>query len=235
MHRNHHPAGSALREDTPAKEATAEIAEKGHPLVDREVILIGASTGGPQTLQRMIPRLPRDFPVPIIIVQHMPATFTKSLAERLDKLSELKVYEACDGEPLQPGQVYIAPGGQHLYLKQRMGGVYLRIGDEGEDIIYKPSVNVTAESVAAVYRSDAVGIMLTGMGNDGLEGFKKMKAKQAYLMAQSRETCVIYGMPRAVIEAGIVDEILSPESMIHRLIKGNAVSRPLPGPHRTLI
>ncbi len=174
------------------------------------VLAVGVSTGGPQTLTEILKELPANFPVPILIVQHMPPFFTSQLAERLSKVSFLKVVEAKDGEEIKEGTVYIAPGDYHMKVFcENRNKKFIRITQEPPRNNCRPSVDVLFESVAEIYNGTALGLILTGMGKDGLEGSKLIKARGGGIIAQDRETSVVYGMPRAVIEAGLADEILS--------------------------
>jgi two-component system chemotaxis response regulator CheB len=172
------------------------------PQVD--LVVIGTSTGGPPALQQIIPRLPAPFPGTILIVQHMPVGFTRSLAERLDQRSLLPVREAEDGEPLVPGLVLIAPAGRHMKVRRR-GHQAPRVwlDDEPLAALHRPSVDVLMTSVARVYGSRALGIVLTGMGTDGVEGLRAIRAGGGRTLAESEESCVIYGMPKAALEAGV--------------------------------
>ena len=180
------------------------IGKRNHPV---NIISIGSSTGGPPALQSVITKLPRNLPVGIVIAQHMPAMFTKSLADRLDKLSMISVKEGEDGEYVEPGMVYIAPGGRQMITKKIGMKTRITITDKPEDSIYKPSVNVLVNSVVEIYGKSMLAVMLTGMGSDGLTAFKVVKEKGGKIIAQNEETCVVYGMPRAVVEARIADHI----------------------------
>jgi two-component system chemotaxis response regulator CheB len=185
------------------------------------IVSIGTSTGGPKALQEIIPKLPKDFPVPIVIAQHMPPNFTKPFAERLDQLSQLSVKEAEEGETIKPGIVYIAPGRGHMRLKRRGIETLVNISDDKEEFIYRPSVDALMLSVADCFPGRSLGVILTGMGNDGAKGCKKIKENGGRIFAQNEESCVVYGMPRAVIEAGIADKVVSLEEMAGEII--NAV------------
>jgi len=185
------------------------------------IVSIGTSTGGPKALQEIIPKLPKDFPVPIVIAQHMPPNFTKPFAERLDQLSHLSVKEAEEGETIKPGIVYIAPGRGHMRLKRRGIETLVNISDDKEEFIYRPSVDALMLSVADCFPGRSLGVILTGMGNDGAKGCKKIKENGGRIFAQNEESCVVYGMPRAVIEAGIADKVVSLEEMAGEII--NAV------------
>ena len=170
-----------------------------------EVVVIGTSTGGPPALQAIIPRLPETFPAALIVVQHMPAGFTKSLAERLDARSALRVREAEDGDEIVPGQVFVAPAGRHLKVKKRGSVVRVALDEEPRSSLHRPSADVVMASVAKVYGEHALGILLTGMGSDGVEGLRAIQRAGGQTLAESPETCVIYGMPKAAVEAGVVD------------------------------
>jgi two-component system chemotaxis response regulator CheB len=186
------------------------------------VVAIGMSTGGPRAIQEIIPRLPKDFPVPIVMAQHMPPNFTKPFAERLNQLSQVTVKEAEEGEPLRPGVVLIAPGRGHMKVSRPRGiETVVNISENKEDFIYRPSVDYLMQSIAELFPGRALGVILTGMGNDGAKGLAAMKQTGCRIFAQNEETCVVYGMPRAVVEAGIADKVLSIEEMAGEII--NAV------------
>ncbi len=178
-----------------------------------KLVSIGTSTGGPPALQTVLTILPKNFPVGIVIVQHMPPMFTKSLAERLDGLSKIRVKEAEDGERIEPGIAYIAPGGRHMSVRKVATYGVCMLSDKPQDLLHKPSVDVLMASVAEFCGQSSLGVIMTGMGHDGLDGMRAMKAKGADIIAQNEESCIVYGMPRAVIEAGIAD-VVSPVDMI---------------------
>lgn len=183
---------------TPPRLTTASVRTK-----EIDAVVIGSSTGGPPVLEKIVTALVSVPAKPIIIAQHMPSLFTKSLASRLDGIGPAKVKLAEDGEQVVGGPVYIAEGGSHLRVRQTRGRVVLAVSDEPADALYKPSVNELFDSAASVYGRKALGVMLTGMGDDGVVGAKQMHGVGAQLVAQSAESCVVYGMPRAVVEAGI--------------------------------
>lgn len=170
-------------------------------------VLVGSSTGGPSALEHVIPRLPSDFPAPIFVVQHMPPNFTKQLADRLNEISEIEVKEAEDNERVEKGVAYIAPGGKHMKLRKIFDIVRIKVVD-GEPVNnVKPSVDVTADSIAQIYGGNAVGVMLTGMGEDGARGMKKIHDLGGKIIACSEDTCIVFGMPKAVIELGVADSV----------------------------
>lgn len=173
-----------------------------------EVVVIGTSTGGPPALQSIVPRLPPELAAAVLVVQHMPVGFTRSLAERLAARSPMPVREAEDGELLRPGQVLIAPAGLHMKVRRRGEGVRVVLDEEPRSALHRPSVDVLMTSVAHVYGARALGVVLTGMGSDGVEGLRAIRQAGGRTLAESEESCVIYGMPKAAVEAGVVDQSL---------------------------
>jgi len=170
-----------------------------------EVVVIAASTGGPTALQVVVSALPAGLPAAVLIVQHIPRGFTKSLAERLDARSAIPVREARDGDVVAPGAVLVAPAGIHSRLVRRAGSVVVSLEEEPRDALHRPSADVLMTSAAEVYGQGVVGVVLTGMGSDGTEGLRAIRAAGGRTLAESEETCVIYGMPKAAIEAGVVE------------------------------
>jgi two-component system chemotaxis response regulator CheB len=183
-----------------------------------QVVAIGTSTGGPPALQAIIPRLPSDLAAAVLVVQHMPVGFTRSLAERLDQRSALPVREAEDGESVVPGSVLIAPAGRHLKVKKRGGQVRVYLDDEPRSALHKPSVDVLMASVARAYGNHAMGVVLTGMGSDGVEGLRAIREVGGRTLAESEESCVIYGMPKAAAEAGVVDRVVALPRMADEIL-----------------
>jgi two-component system chemotaxis response regulator CheB len=171
-----------------------------------EVVVVGTSTGGPPALQAIIPRLPAALAAPLLIVQHMPPGFTRSLAERLDQRSRLRVREAEDGEPLRPGVALIAPAGRHMKVRRREGQARIWLDEEPRGALHRPSVDILMTSVAKAFGARALGVLLTGMGSDGVDGLRAIRAAGGRTLAESEETAVIYGMPKAAVEAGVVDQ-----------------------------
>ena len=184
-----------------------------------EVLAIGVSTGGPKALAALLPTLPASFPIPIVIVQHMPPVFTKSLAERLDKDSALSIREAQQGDKLTAGQALLAPGGYHMVL-QRMGSdVYVRLNQDPPEEGCRPAVDVLFRSVNKIYGDKTLAVILTGMGKDGLAGSKKIVASGGTLLAQDEATSVVWGMPGAVARANLASQILPPSALGPEIIK----------------
>lgn len=171
------------------------------------VVAIGSSTGGPPALQEVFSKFPEDFPCGVLVVQHMPPLFTKSLAERLNGMSKLQVREARAGDLVKPGEALVAPGDKHMVLKRCANNSEVVLTDDPSDSLHKPSVGVMMSSVADIYGSGTLGVILTGMGNDGLEGIRKIKERGGLAIAQNEETCVVYGMPKAIVDEGLADRI----------------------------
>lgn len=195
--------------------AAAKVAEaiplKRAPM--RDVVAIGVSTGGPPAIQKLLSRLPGNFPGCILIAQHMPQAFTGPFAKRLDAICQITVKEAEPGDRVQPGMAFVAPGGRHLLIDQKVSRIDLLVSDEPRDALYKPSANVLISSVARGVGKRGVGVILTGMGSDGLEGIRDLKQKSGYILAQDDASCVVYGMPKAIVDAGLADEVLDIDDM----------------------
>jgi two-component system chemotaxis response regulator CheB len=184
-----------------------------------DVLVIGVSTGGPNALAKFVPKLPANLGVPILLVQHMPAMFTKSLANHLNLKSKLEVLEASNDQILQKNKVYIAPGGKHMVIESDQNLIKTKIIDTPPVNSCKPSVDVLFDSVPNIYNGNVLSVIMTGMGADGMNGVKNLKETGCYSITQSEATCVVYGMPRAVVEAGISDEIIDLEEMADRVTK----------------
>ena len=185
----------------------------------RQLIVIGASTGGPLALQKVLESIPANFPAPIAIVQHMPLNFTNSFAKRLDSISQLTIVEGYEGLELKSGMAAIAPSGKHMLVKKRNGGIFCNLSDAPSVLSVKPAANLLFLSAADEFSGAVVGVILTGMGKDGTEGAIALQEKGAHIIAESQETCIIYGMPRAAIEAGIVHQILPLQDIAGAMIK----------------
>ncbi|WP_283818371.1 chemotaxis protein CheB, partial [Pseudomonas oryzihabitans] len=192
------PSGAAAGH-APAAPASPPPKRKHYRLV-----AIGTSTGGPVALQRVLTQLPANFPAPLVLIQHMPAAFTKAFAERLDKLCRISVKEAEDGDQLRPGLALLAPGGKQMMVDGR-GMVKILPGDER--LNYKPCVDVTFGSAAKAYADKVLAVVLTGMGADGREGARMLKQVGSQVWAQDEASCVIYGMPMAIAKANLADAI----------------------------
>ena len=202
--------------------AKPRIGTNTMPKIGYRAIALGISTGGPFSLQKFVPLLSKKINVPVFIVQHMPPKFTKSLAERLNSLSELEVKEAEDGENIRGGVVYIAPGGFHMGVRKNYSGqVQMMITAEPSNTLHRPSVDYMMSSVVKTYGKQTMGIIMTGMGRDGCEAVKELKELGGYCLAQDEDSCVVYGMPKAVVDAGYADVIAPLEKMSE--IVNNAV------------
>lgn len=180
------------------------------PLIHcKSVVAIGVSTGGPQTLLNMIPMIPGSIPAAILIVQHMPPTFTEIFAKRLDNVSQIKVKEGCDRDILEEGTAYVAPGDFHMFTEKGLNSRYIiKIRREPYDTLHRPSVDVMMESVANTFGRHIIGVLLTGMGHDGADGMKKIRAAGGRTIAEDESTAVIFGMPKAAINANCVEYVL---------------------------
>jgi len=179
------------------------------------IVCIGISTGGPKALAEVIPNIKPDIAASIVIAQHMPPVFTKSLAQRLDSISAVPVIEARHNQALQPGCVYICPGGMNIAVEKR--DVISLYPKEMFDYIYAPSVNLLMETAGNTYGPEALCVIMTGMGSDGLEGIQKAKKAGSYVIAQSASTCTVFGMPKAIIQHGLHDEIVDLDSIASRI------------------
>ncbi|SDX01222.1 two-component system, chemotaxis family, response regulator CheB [Pseudomonas syringae] len=181
-----------------------------------KLVAIGTSTGGPVALQRVLTQLPANFPAPLVLIQHMPAAFTKAFAERLDKLCKISVKEAEDGDVLRPGLALLAPGGKQMMVDGR-GTVKILPGDER--LNYKPCVDITFGSAAKSYGDKVLSVVLTGMGADGREGARLLKQAGSTVWAQDEASCVIYGMPMAIVKAELADAIYSLDDIGRHLVE----------------
>ena len=185
-----------------------------------QLLAIGTSTGGPIALQKILTQLPQNFPLPIILVQHMPAAFTLAFANRLNTLCKINVKEAEHGDILKPGCAYLAPGGRQMILDGSAKSAKLKvIEDHSEKIAFKPSVDVSFGSAAKIFGGSVLGVILTGMGSDGREGSRMLKSRGAKIWAQDEASCVVYGMPQAVTSAGISELSLSLTDISESIIK----------------
>lgn len=203
----------AFRSPAPAAEgagSTSNPAKVKFP--DCRIVVIGTSTGGPAALQKILTAIPAGFPYPVLLVQHMPKTFTQVFAERLNQQCALEVKEAADGDRLRPGLALLAPGGLQMMIDPRQTD-RVRILEGDTKLTYKPSVDVTYASAAKAYGAKVLALILTGMGADGCDGARLLKREGAKIWAQSRDSCTIYGMPQAVVNAGLADEILDLEDI----------------------
>lgn len=204
--------------DVDAFNAITPLEHKTHCIAQREVIVMGASTGGVEALRSVLQVLPTDMP-PILIVQHMPKQFTTNFARRLNQICKLTVVEAEDGMSVERGHVYIAPGDAHLTLEKTEAGHICRLDNKGKICGHMPSVEVLFDSVGQVMAEKAVGVMLSGMGKDGAEAMLRLRNKGAYTIGQDEKSCVVYGMPKAAFEKGAVELQLDLKDIAEELVK----------------
>jgi len=184
-----------------------------------KLVAIGTSTGGPVALQRILTALPATFPLPIILIQHMPAAFTGAFAQRLNTLSQIEIKEAEDNDLLRPGVAYLAPGGKQMLVEGSEGQARLRIKeDDSPRITFKPSVDITFATAARVFNDKVLAIVLTGMGSDGREGARLLKQQGATIWAQDEASCVVYGMPQAIAAAGLMDAEVSLNDVANKIL-----------------
>lgn len=203
-HTSHSSAVPARPAPAPARASAASASSPAPKRKAYKLVAIGTSTGGPVALQRVLTQLPANFPAPIVLIQHMPAAFTKAFAERLDKLCRISVKEAEDGDILRPGLALLAPGGKQMMIDGR-GAVKILPGDER--LNYKPCVDITFGSAAKSYGDKVLAVVLTGMGADGREGARLLKQGGSSVWAQDEASCVIYGMPMAIVKADLADAV----------------------------
>jgi two-component system, chemotaxis family, protein-glutamate methylesterase/glutaminase len=229
-----------IREDLVAKIKVAAESRRSreHPVVPRKpprpvalpgraissstpaIVAVGISTGGPKALQEILPTLPADFSIPILVVQHMPAGFTAPFATRLNGLCAASVCQASHGEALQPGVIYIAPGGCQMTVDRSAntrGTICL--SDKPENHLHTPSVDITMQSVAAAFGSLAMGVIMTGMGSDGAQGMKAIHREGGFTVGQDEPTCAVYGMPRVCAEMGILDRVVPLSQITHEILQ----------------
>ncbi len=186
---------------------------------ENKIVAIASSTGGPKALQQIIPLLPENLRVPVMIVQHMPAGFTKSFADRLNALSKIEVKEAEEGDVLEAGKVYLARGGVHMNAVEKAGRVFIHYSDEPSREGVKPCANYMYESLMKCSYEEIECVVLTGMGSDGTKGIAHLKkSKKIHVIAQEKSTCAVYGMPRSVVEAGLADQVLGIEKIAQEII-----------------
>ncbi len=201
---------------TKVSEPPAKIA--GNHSVD--LVVIGISTGGPQALKRLIPQLPLDFPVPVLMVMHMPVGYTEMYAAKLNELSQLEVKEAAEGDEIKPGRVFLGAAGRHLSVKRELSGkIVTHLDARPFDTLHKPSVDVLFQSVAEVYGNRVLGVVMTGMGSDGKQGAAWIKSQGGLVFTEAESSCVVYGMPSTVVEAGLSDKSVALDDMARAIME----------------
>lgn len=218
------PAHSASRNLTVVEKKAGAIVNKHKAAGSNKIVAIASSTGGPKALQSVIPFLPAELLAPVVLVQHMPAGFTKSMAERLNELSQVQVKEASNGEVLKNGVVYIAPGGTHIAIKKSGASHVISFNDMPPISGLKPCANIMFDSLTSSNYDEVVCVVLTGMGADGTNGILSLgKSKPIYVIAQDEKSSVVYGMPRAIYEAGVVDEVVTLSDVAKAITKNVGV------------
>ncbi len=198
-------AGYRTTSVRPMRGATMSGGRELHP----SLVAIGASTGGPVALRQVLTALPRHFALPVVVAVHMPGSFTKAYAERLNAVCAVEVREALDRDPLKPGQVLIAPGGRQMTVERGPAGHHVRVTDALPGQIYHPSVDLLFSSVASSFGGKALAVVMTGMGSDGLKGAQELKSAGSSVWSQDEKSSVVYGMPQAVARAGLSDRVVS--------------------------
>lgn len=188
------------------------------PYVAPEVVAIGVSTGGPNALRAIMPTFPADFPLPILIVQHMPPVFTRLLAERLQTITKLKVEEATEGAVVEPGKVLIAPGDHHMRVRKNGLKTIVALDHEPQENSCRPAVDVLFRWVEEAYGPSVISVILTGVGYDGLRGIDVLKAHGAYVIAQDEASSVVWGMPGAVVNAGLADSVVPLDKVVPEIL-----------------
>jgi two-component system chemotaxis response regulator CheB len=204
-----------LTPSVPAKKSNAYV---GHNSLQK-IIAIGTSTGGPKALQSVIPLLPKDLDAPVLVVQHMPPGFTKSLAERLDSMSDIRVKEAEHGDILKPGWCYIAPGDKHLRITKDLGQLKIALGSDATVSGHRPSCDAMFDSIAQLGISNVIAVIMTGMGADGAKGLLNIKQNKNFVIAQDEESCVVFGMPKSAIKLNAVDKVVSLDAITDEILR----------------
>ena len=208
-----------------AKKVVELVSKSASKITGNRIVAVASSTGGPRALQAVIPKLPKNLKTPVVLVQHMPEGFTASLAERLDSLSEIKVKEAAEGDILQPGTVYISRGGKHMHIVKSGGKSTIHYVDGPTREGVRPCANFMYESLMESDYDEICCVVMTGMGADGTEGIKNLKTKKkVHVIGQEGSTCTVYGMPKAVAAAGLVDQVVKLDDIAREIIMNVGVT-----------
>jgi two-component system chemotaxis response regulator CheB len=203
------------------KPPSAELFSQSISRVPAAIVAIGVSTGGPKALEEILPHFPKDCPVPILIVQHMPAGFIVPFAERLNKISAVAVRQASNGELIRPGTIYLAPAGLHMTVHRTTPlRTIICLSDLPHNQVHIPSVDVTMRSVASMFHAEAMGVIMTGMGSDGVEGMNAIYREGGKTISQDEASCAVYGMPKACAEMGIVDKVVPLSQIPLEILQG---------------
>jgi len=212
-------AAAAPRRATPSAVPSTPLPLVRTAAVTVDIVVMGISTGGPQGLKVIIPQLPADLPVPVALVMHMPIGYTELYAQKLNDISALHVVEASEGQVVEPGMVFIAPAGRHLSFVKSGGTVLTHLDLRPLDTPHRPSVDALFQSAAETYGDRVLGVVMTGMGSDGRDGAAWIKARGGCILTESEETCVVYGMPRSVVEAGLSDAVVPLSRMAREIME----------------
>lgn len=213
------PRGKCTPAARPEPQPPSSPAPAKRPAIARKAVAIGVSTGGPQALAQLVPLIPATFRMPVFIVQHMPPIFTRLLAERLQALTKLRVLEACDGMPVETGTIYLAPGDYHMRVEKRGADNFVSLDRAEPENFCRPSVDPLFRSVADVYGGAAIAVILTGMGQDGRLGVERLRQEGAWVIAQDEASSVVWGMPGAVVRAGLTDVIADLKSIVPEILR----------------
>lgn len=217
--RRNKPVATRSAVSKTATTPVAPLTQKSQPTRKPDVVLIGISTGGPQALRTMIPALPANLPIPVVVVQHMPAMFTASMAADLNKLSALNVYEATNDAPLKAGSVYIAPGGRQLRMNGHRGALRAEVTDDPPYQNCKPSVDYLFHSARKIVGGNCLSLIMTGMGNDGLESCRELCRAGGTVWAQDETSSTVYGMPKQIVDNGLADSVFPLDQIASAIVR----------------
>ena len=213
-------AGAQMWRVKPAQLSAEPAANVAAPVATRtDIVLIGISTGGPQALKALIPRFPANFPVPVAMVLHMPVGYTELYAQKLNEMSQLRVKEAAEGDDIEAGTAYLAPAGRHLSFRRTGSRITAHLDVRPLDTPHRPAVDVLFQSAADIFGGRTLGVVMTGMGADGREGSAWIKARGGQIITEAEQSCVVYGMPRSVVEAGLSDAAAPLETMFEVILE----------------
>lgn len=212
---------SRIRSDVPKKPPrTAELPARDIVLSSPAIVALGVSTGGPKALEKILPLLPSDLSVPILVVQHMPVGFTGPFAQRLNNLCAISIREASHGEVLQPGVVYLAPAGYHMTVERTSASrILICLSNKPDNQQHVPSIDVMMRSIASAFHSEAMGVIMTGMGSDGAQGMRAIHRHGGFTVGQDEASCAVYGMPRVCAEMGILNRIVPLSRLPHEILQ----------------
>jgi two-component system chemotaxis response regulator CheB len=217
-----HVKKTLVTEKSEKDDLKVKLKSKPEKTASKKVVAIGSSTGGPRALEKLIPKLPGNLPVPVLVVQHMPAGFTESFAKRLNQKSSLEVREAKEGDVIEKGIVYLAPGDYHMEVtKKNIKGIskeVISLNQKPREHGVRPSVNVLLRSLKSVYGSGVLSVILTGMGSDGSEGVAELNKQGAQCIAEAESSCIIYGMPKAIVNSGLADTVASIDNIAKKVV-----------------